>query len=43
MQLLSSIFNWLNIKRLHQIELFKHYPENVQEEFLFKLIQIPDS
>jgi hypothetical protein len=39
MQLLSSIFNWLNIKRLHQIELFKQYPKNVQEDVLFKLIQ----
>jgi hypothetical protein len=39
MQLLNSIFTWLNIKRLHQIELFKQYPQNVQDEGLFKLIQ----
>jgi hypothetical protein len=39
MQLINSIFSWLNIKRLHQIELFKQYPQNVQEEALFKLIQ----
>ena len=39
MQLINSIVSWLNIKRLHQIELFKHYPFNVQVETFFKLIQ----
>lgn len=38
MALLNSIVSWFNIKRLHQIELFKQYPVNVQEETLFKLL-----
>jgi hypothetical protein len=38
MRIIGSIFNWLNIKRLHQIELFKYYPYNVQEDTLFKLL-----
>ena len=39
MQLINSIVSWFNIKRIHQIELFKQYPFNVQEETLLKLIQ----
>ena len=39
MQIINSIVSWFNIKRLHQIELFKQYPFNVQEETLFKLVQ----
>lgn len=39
MQILRSIVNWLNIKRLHQVELFKQYPFDVQQETLFKLLQ----
>lgn len=38
MQIINSIVSWLNIKRLHQIGLFKEYPFNVQQENLFKLI-----
>jgi hypothetical protein len=39
MQLIKSIVSWFNIKRLHQIELFKAYPSQVQQETLLKLIQ----
>jgi len=39
MALINSIVSWLNIKRLHQIELFKQYPFNVQIETFFKLMQ----
>jgi hypothetical protein len=39
MPIINSIVNWLNIKRSHQIELFKQYPLNIQEETFFKLIQ----
>jgi hypothetical protein len=39
MPFINSIFNWLTIKRLHQIELFKLYPYNVQEDTLFKHLQ----
>jgi hypothetical protein len=38
MPLLNSIFSWLNTKRLHQIELFRQFPFEVQQEVLFKLI-----
>ncbi len=38
MQLLNSIVGWFNIKRLHQIGLFKQYPSNVQQDQLTKLI-----
>ncbi|HDR68688.1 MAG TPA: GH3 auxin-responsive promoter family protein [Bacteroidaceae bacterium] len=36
--LLNSIISWVNTKRLHQIELFKKYPGNVQSEVFSKLI-----
>jgi hypothetical protein len=38
MPLLRSILGWLNTKRLHQIELFRRFPCEVQQETLFKLI-----
>jgi hypothetical protein len=38
MAIIPSIVNWLNIKRLNQIELFKKYPEETQEEVLSKLL-----
>ena len=34
----NSIFAWVMKKRIHQIELFKKYPNYVQEELLLKLI-----
>lgn len=40
MTLISSVLNWLMKKRIHQIELFKKYPNEVQEELLKKLINI---
>lgn len=39
MPLLNSIASWLIKKRLHQIELFKKYPHEVQNETLLKLIR----
>jgi hypothetical protein len=39
MPLLNSIINWINIKRLHQIELYRNYPYEIQEEQLFKLLK----
>lgn len=39
MPLINSIISWLNVKRLHQIELFRKYPYNVQKEVFSKLIQ----
>ncbi len=38
MPLLNSIVSWVSIKRLNQIELFKKYPLEVQNETLLKLI-----
>lgn len=38
MAIISSVISWLIKKRIHQIELFKSYPVNVQEELLGKLI-----
>ena len=39
MPLINSIISWFNVKRLHQIELFKKYPGNVQREMFIKLIR----
>jgi len=36
--IINSIVNWLNIKRIYNIELFKKYPFNVQKETFNKLI-----
>ena len=39
MPLINSIFSWVNVKRLHQIDLFKKYPVDVQTEVFTKLIE----
>lgn len=39
MPLINSIISWLNVKRIHQIELFKKYPGNVQQEVFARLIE----
>ncbi len=39
MPLLNSIISWVNVKRLHQIELFMKYPVGVQQEVFSKLIE----
>ena len=38
-QFINSIISWFLKKRKHQIELFLKYPNNVQQELLFKLIK----
>ncbi|HNU41376.1 MAG TPA: GH3 auxin-responsive promoter family protein, partial [Cyclobacteriaceae bacterium] len=38
MQILNSILTWVMKKRIHQIELFKKYPHDVQDEVLKKLL-----
>ncbi|MFI5450885.1 GH3 auxin-responsive promoter family protein [Pedobacter sp. UC225_61] len=38
MAIVNSIFTWYMKKRIHQIELFKKYPLDVQEEWLHTLI-----
>jgi hypothetical protein len=39
MPIINSIVNWFNVKRLHQIELFRQYPFDVQKESLIHLVQ----
>lgn len=39
MPLVTSVVNWLNIKRLHQIDLFKKHPFDIQKETLMKLLE----
>ncbi len=39
MALITSIVNWLNIKRVHQIDLIRKYPFDIQQESLFKLLE----
>ena len=38
MQILNSILTWVMKKRIHQMELFMKYPEDVQEEWLHRLL-----
>lgn len=39
MGLINSILTWVMKKRIHQIELFMKYPNEVQDELLKKLLQ----
>ena len=38
MAIIPSIVNWLNVKRINQIELFKKYPSETQKETLYQLL-----
>lgn len=38
MPIINSIVNWINLKRIYSIDLFKEYPYNVQKETFSKLI-----
>ncbi len=38
MPFLNSFFNWVIKKRIHQIELFKQYPHEVQRDVFYRLI-----
>ncbi len=38
MSLLNSVINWLNVKRIYQIELYGKYPHEIQREVFFNLI-----
>jgi hypothetical protein len=38
MPILTSIINWLNVKRVHQMDLFRKYPAEVQLETFQKLV-----
>ena len=38
MAIIPSLINWLNIKRVNQIELFRKYPVETQQETLYSLL-----
>jgi hypothetical protein len=38
MAIIPSLINWLNVKRINQIELFKKYPVETQQETLYRLL-----
>lgn len=38
MSIIPSIVNWLNVKRINQIEIFKKYPVETQQEALYRLL-----
>ena len=38
MAIIPSIINWLNAKRIHQIEIFRQYPFETQQETLYQLL-----
>jgi hypothetical protein len=38
MPILTSIINWLNVKRIHQMDLFRKYPGEVQQDTFQKLV-----
>ena len=38
MPVINSIINWVNFKRIYEIELFKKHPHEVQREVLFDLL-----
>ena len=40
MTLINSVFTWFMKKRIHQIELFQKYPNEVQEEWFEQLIDV---
>ena len=41
--IVNSVASWILKKRIHQIELFLKYPNEVQEELLFNLIRFAEN
>ncbi|MDA3952145.1 MAG: GH3 auxin-responsive promoter family protein [Bacteroidales bacterium] len=39
MQIINSIVNWINFKRLYQIDLYRKFPYDAQMEVLFDLLE----
>lgn len=39
MPLLNSVINWINLKRIYQIELYREHPHEIQNEALFDLVR----
>ena len=38
MPLLNSVVQWLNFKRIYQIQLYNEHPHEIQNEVLFSLL-----
>lgn len=38
MPIITSIVNWLSVKRVYQIDFFRKYPINVQQDIFYQLI-----
>jgi hypothetical protein len=38
MAILNSIINWINYKRIYEIELYRDHAREIQEEVLFNLL-----
>jgi hypothetical protein len=39
MPFINSIINWLNVKRIYQIQLYREYPHDIQNEVLSQLLE----
>jgi len=39
MPFINSIINWLNVKRIYQIQLFREHPHEIQDEVLNQLLE----
>lgn len=39
MPIINSIINWLNIKRIYQIQLYREHPHEIQDEALSQLLE----
>ena len=39
MPLLNSVINWLNVKRIYQIDLYSKYPHDIQKEVFLELLR----
>ena len=38
MPLINSVVQWLNFKRIYQIQLYREHPLEIQAETLFRLV-----
>lgn len=38
MQFVNSVINWINFKRIYQIQLYREHPGDIQNETLFNLV-----
>ncbi len=39
MSLINSVINWINVKRIYQIELYRDHPHEIQDEVFFRLLE----